>query len=90
MLTSFRYHCITMYKLIYICIDIELLDLKTILKLLPGGDIKTLGKMYHINGPVSQNKADTIDLLIKKTKQNTIGSMFKMVGNSPETVMLNR
>lgn len=88
--TSYRLYCITLYKLIYICIDRDLLDLKTVLKLLPGGDIKTLGKMYHINGPVSQNKADTIDLLIKKTKQNTIGSMFKMVGNSPEIVMLNR
>ena len=70
-------------------LDVDLSDLKLALKLLSGGDIKTLGKMYHIN-TANQNKVDITDLLMKKTKQNTIGSMFKMAGNTPETVMLNR
>lgn len=69
--------------------DKELKDLKVALKLLSGGDTKTLAKMYHIN-TASQNKMDITDLLMKKTKQNTIGSMFKVAGNSPETLMLNR
>ncbi|OPL32603.1 hypothetical protein AM593_01728, partial [Mytilus galloprovincialis] len=69
--------------------DKELKDLKVALKLLSGGDTKTLAKMYHIN-TASQNKLDITDLLMKKTKQNTIGSMFKVAGNSPETLMLNR
>lgn len=69
--------------------DKELKDLKIALKLLSGGDTKTLAKLYHMN-TASQNKVDITDLLIKKTKQNTIGSMFKVAGSSPETLMLNR
>ncbi|XP_021345966.1 fanconi-associated nuclease 1-like isoform X2 [Mizuhopecten yessoensis] len=66
-----------------------LTDLQVTLNILSAGDLKTLAKTYHIN-VTNQNKPDIIQLLIKKSRQSTIGSMFKVAGCGGSSTMLNR
>ncbi|XP_060082746.1 fanconi-associated nuclease 1-like [Ylistrum balloti] len=66
-----------------------LTDLQVTLNILSAGDLKTLAKTYHIN-VTNQNKPDIIQMLIKKSKQNTIGSMFKVAGCGGSSTMINR
>ena len=68
--------------------DAELTDLESTLNLLPAGNVKSLAKTYHLN--VGLNKRELIPSLVKKSKQNTIGSMFKVAGHDAGNIMLNR
>ncbi|XP_069137446.1 fanconi-associated nuclease 1-like [Argopecten irradians] len=67
----------------------DLTDLQVTLNVLSAGDLKTLAKTYHIN-VTNQNKPDIIQMLIKKSKQNTIGSMFKVAGCGGSSTMVTR
>ncbi|XP_033750613.1 fanconi-associated nuclease 1-like [Pecten maximus] len=66
-----------------------LTDLQVTLNILTAGDLKTLAKTYHIN-VTNLNKPDIIQTLMKKSKQNTIGSMFKVAGFGGSSTMINR
>ncbi|KAK3097939.1 hypothetical protein FSP39_014690, partial [Pinctada imbricata] len=72
----------------FLLTDSELTELEPTLNLLPASDIKSLAKTYHLN--VSLGKKELIPLLVKKSKQNTIGSMFKVAGHNAQNIMLKR
>ncbi|XP_061172918.1 fanconi-associated nuclease 1-like [Saccostrea echinata] len=66
----------------------DLDDLEKALNLLSAPDLKSFAKTYHISSIT--NKKAIIPALLKKCKENTIGSMFKVPGLDPYQVMLKR
>ena len=71
------------------CPETELTDLEMTLKSLALPDLKTLAKSYHLN---VSSKTGIVDILLKKSKQSTIGTMFgaKSKQHDPEAIMLLR
>ncbi|XP_062580052.1 fanconi-associated nuclease 1-like [Saccostrea cucullata] len=66
----------------------DLEDLEKALNLLSAPDLKSFAKSYHLTSIT--NKKEIIPALLKKCKENTIGSMFKVSGLDPYQVMLKR
>ncbi|XP_041371877.1 fanconi-associated nuclease 1-like [Gigantopelta aegis] len=69
--------------------EIELTDLEMTLKSLPLPDLKILSKSYHLN---VSSKTQIVDVLLRKSKQSTIGTMFGMKSGAhdPAAIMLAR
>ena len=89
----FSVHYLPLVLLIYsisnYATEMNLNDLETAMKILPAADLKTLAKSYHMN-PASQIKETIVAELMKRSRQNTIGSMFKIAGDDGNRTMLAR
>ena len=68
----------------------ELDDITQILPAMAAPDLKTLAKTFHLN-ITGVTKKQIVQMLIKKSQQSSISSMFKGGGNvSTEKTMVTR
>ena len=68
----------------------ELEDISQILPVMAAPDLKTLAKTFHLN-ITGVTKKQIVQMLIKKSQQSSISSLFKGGGNvSTEKTMVTR
>lgn len=68
----------------------ELSDISQILPVMAAPDLKSLAKSFHLN-ITSVTKKQMIEMLMKKSQQNSISSMFQGGGSdSTEKTMMTR
>ena len=68
----------------------ELVDISQILPAMAAPDLKTLAKSFHLN-ITGATKKQIVQMLIKKSQQSSISSLFKGGGNvSTEKTMVTR